>query len=119
MPNRIKYSFEALFSPEGRETVNVPKIEVNFEPANKTFIDMVQNINTSEEVVNVGDVSSAGLIVIENLDAINFVTVGLTGSYPIKLRPGRFCAFPPVGTIYALANTGTCDVRVRVFPDAS
>lgn len=117
MPNRIDIEALVEFRPEARKAVSTGKLEMSFEPDNKNYITGTQTIGTSEETLDVGDVSSSGLIVVKNLDDTNYVEIGLTGSYPIKLKPGQFCVFPPTGTIYALANSADCDVEFYVFPE--
>lgn len=118
MPNRINIKGQVEFLPEGRPLIDTGELEMDFQPDAKTYSQGIQTISSSaEETLNVGDVSSAGLIVIVNRSDTNYVEIGLTASYTIKLKPGQFCIFPPAGTIYALANTADVDVEYYVFPE--
>ena len=47
----------------------------------------------------------------KNIDATNFVEVGLTGSYTIKLLAGESAVFRADGALYAKADTAACDVE--------
>lgn len=118
MANRLEALLNVVFRPEDRKNVLTGDIEFSIKPSTKDVITGTQEIGTSEEALTVGDVSSLGLVVIKNLDETNFVEVGLTASYTIKLLPGQACLFPPAGTLYAKANTAACDVEYYVFPAA-
>lgn len=116
--NRLHIVGRAEFRPEGRKLIDTEELEYSLEASNKKFNNMVQTIDTSEEVIELGDVSNPGYIVIINLDDTNYVDVGLTSSYCIRLpKNGGFTIFPPTGTIMAKANSAKCDVEIYVFPD--
>lgn len=118
MPNRINIKSEVEFLPEGRPLIKTGELEMDFQPTDKTYAQGIQTISSSaEETLNVGDVTNIGLVVVINRSDTNYVEIGLTGSYTIKLKPGQFCVFPPAGTIYALANTADVDVEYYVFPE--
>lgn len=117
MPNKIDIKSSVEFRPENRKAVNTGEQSFSFEPSSKAYITGIQTIGTTEEALEIGDVSSAGLIWIRNKDKTNFVQIGLTASYPIKLTPGQFCLFPPdSGAIFAKADTADVDVEFYVFP---
>lgn len=117
MPNRLEAKLNVDFFPEGRKNISTGEIKSTSQPDSKNYVEGVQNIGVVEEVLNVGDVSAIGLIVIQNLSKTNFVQVGLTASYAIKIKPGKFAAFPPAGTIYAIANGAALDVQYYIFPE--
>lgn len=120
MANRLNIKARAEFRPENRKLVDSEEVEFNLEPANKRYNTGIQTIGTTEEALDVGDVSSAGYILVINLDDTNYVEVGLTGSYCIELpKNGGFAVFPPTGTIMAKANSAECDIEFYVFPDES
>ena len=70
-----------------------------------------QEIGTSEEALDVGNITTTGYIFLVNLDSTNYVEVGLTGSYPIKVPAGEGALFKANGTIYAKANSSACVVE--------
>lgn len=120
MPNRINITGAVEFRPEGRPLVKTGELEMDFQPDTKAYAQGIQTVGTVEETLNVGDVSSVGLIVVINRDDTNYVQIGLTGSYTIKLKPEQFCVLPPAAsTLYAIANTASVDVEYYVFPEDS
>lgn len=117
MPNRLSVKGEVEFLPEGRPLVKTPELEMDFQPDDKNYAEGIQSVGIAEEALNVGDVSSIGLIALINRDETNYVEVGLAGSYTIKLKPGQFAIFPPAGTIMAKANSAAVDVEYHVYPE--
>jgi hypothetical protein len=85
-----------------------------FDVAGKDYIRKSQNIGTSAEALDLGDVSTAGWFFIQNNDITNFVELldAVAGNVFMKLKPGEFacgrfgCAAPA-----AKANTAACDVE--------
>ena len=71
----------------------------------------VQAVGTSEESLDKGDVVTIGFLAVRNMDATNYVNVGVTtGVYSIKLFPGQGCVIPWNGQYtYIKANTSACD----------
>lgn len=80
----------------------------------------VQTIGTSEEALAIGDVTSVGVVFIQNLDPTNYVEVAAVPSerYSIKIKAGESYAFRAVGnTIYCKANTAPVKVAYEVFSE--
>lgn len=119
MPNRLEVELNADFRPEKRPAVTTGKVSFSFEPGSKKFVHNVQTIGTSEEAVDVGDVGTVGLVIIKNVGDTNYVEVGLTGSYTVKILPGHTAVLQPAGTLYAIANSAAVDIETYVFPAAS
>jgi len=82
----------------------------------KHCICSVQNIGTTAEQLVIGDCATLGYLFVKNLDATNYVQLGLDASVTqifAKLRPNEFCLVPAnQNAIYAKANTAACDVCV-------
>ena len=82
----------------------------------------VASIGTSHEALPMGDVSTAGWARLENLDATNYVEIGVvvTGTfYPtIKLKATEFCVVR-LGTNapYARANTAAVQLDYVILQD--
>lgn len=77
----------------------------------------VQTIGTSAETVAIsGDIGNGGYIMIKNLDATNFVTLqaGAGGDPMVKLLAGDVALFRthPSYTLYATADTASCDIEL-------
>lgn len=80
-----------------------------------------QNIGTADETLDLGDVASLGYIVLENVDATNYIEIGYTsGTYFARLKAGEICAFRAgsgLTAIHAKANTAACDLVYFLMSD--
>ena len=93
----------------------------NFTPdqSGTIFYQSIHSIGTTEESVTAfGDIGdgSEGQIIIQNLDAANYVQVGFaTGVYGIRLTANnpdaQFNAEPSV-SLFLKANTSACNVLI-------
>ena len=85
----------------------------NADVSGNAYIDNVQEIDTSEEAVQLGDIATPGFVFVHNLDSTNYVEIGAAAAeYCIKLGPGQRALFPLNGTtLFAKANTAACNVR--------
>ena len=80
----------------------------------------VQAIGTSTEQITLpADLAGVpGMIVLKNLDATNFIEIGLDSASPMtqkfaKLLPGQIIPIPPsTATLYAKADTAACNLLV-------
>lgn len=82
----------------------------------------IQEVGTSDESLDFGDVSTHGWLFLRNLDETNYVEYGPDASGMVeigKLEPGETALFRMVdGTdIKAKANTAACLVDVRCYED--
>lgn len=80
-------------------------------------LQVVQNIGTSEEAVDLSALTAARFITIKNIDDTNYVELGpdSTGIIDlIQLLPGESCGFPlkPSVTLKAQANTAPVDISI-------
>jgi hypothetical protein len=92
-----------------------------FDVAGDTPISAVQSIGTADETLSLGEISTLGYMIAKNTDATNFVEIGHTsGTYPIKLKAGEFCAFR-VGSgmtaIHAKSDTAACLLQYLLLPN--
>lgn len=119
MPNMIEVTALVEFQPVNRPVINTGNIRLAYEAANKRYVSGVQEVAATEEVLELGDIADAGLIVLINRSTTENIEVGLTGSYTILLKPGQFCIFPPnSGTIYVhAAGSATADMEYHIFPE--
>tara|TARA_Y100001938_G_C7725742_1_gene252142 strand:+ start:55 stop:417 length:363 start_codon:yes stop_codon:yes gene_type:complete len=59
-----------------------------------------------------------GMYFIKNLDSSNYVQIGLTGSYFMRLNPGESTVFRSnQAAVYAQSNNAACLIEVMVFED--
>jgi len=85
-----------------------------------TYTSGVQSVGTSEEELPQGaDLGTPGFVVVQNLDATNYVEIGhTTGVYGVKCKAGEPAVFRLDGTtLYAKANTAACLVKYTIFED--
>ena len=89
---------------------------ISVDVAGDAFTKQVQSIPTSNTALDAGAaIGTQGYIYIKNLDATNFVTVGITGSYSIKLLAKEFALFRAAAAIFALADTSACLVEYVII----
>ena len=83
-----------------------------------SFTHVVQEVGTSNELIVIGsDVATWGYVYLKNLDSTNYVEVGLTSSYSIKLKAGEVAMFRAAAALYAKAETGSSgsDLEIMVI----
>lgn len=117
MANELTARFSLSYA-NGNDNMQVPSITLQKDVAATPRVQGVQDIGTSEEALALGDVSAGGgAFYARNLDATNFVEIGLTGSYVIKLLPGEFCFLSGVSSqnLYARANTAAVKLAYALF----
>jgi hypothetical protein len=88
-----------------------------------SFVQVVQNVGTSEEAITLGDISTPGFLRVKNLDATNFVLIrhGTGGSDLVKLKPGEHCLLrlddTDASAPYIIADTAACDCEITLIAD--
>lgn len=92
----------------------------NFDVSAIPYASGAQTIGTSYEAIAIGDVATAGVAVFKNLDATNYVEIGVEVSAAFyafaKLKPGE--AYPirlASGTIFAKANTAPVSLEYTIY----
>ena len=89
---------------------------ISVDVAGDAYTKQVQSIPTSNTALDAGAaIGTQGYIYIKNLDGTNFVSVGITGSYSIKLLAGEFALFRAAAAIFALADTASCLVEYIII----
>jgi len=77
--------------------------------------DRSHSIGTSEESITFTDITTNGWVQLYNADSTNYVDWGFsTGVYGGRLEAGMRAMFylKPAATLYLLANTAACRVRI-------
>lgn len=96
---------------------------LSITPANVGAHCPIVSVGTSEEDLDVGDVgaSTQGFIVLQNLDATNYVTYGPKSSGAMvavgRLRAGEIAVWrlEPSAVLRWVANSSAVKVSVRVY----
>lgn len=117
MANEATFSGSMSFS-KGGVTTSLSRPGQTLTVTGAKISDVVQNVGTSEEAINKGDVGTPGLCMIENLDLTNYVTVRpATGAADLIKIPAGKTAGPfmlAASAPYIIANTAACNVRILI-----
>ncbi len=122
MSNEIKATI-GLTATKGELSLAIASATDNIDMTGTTYSDVGQIIGTTYEALAIGsDVGTEGWSYFKNLDATNYVEVGVEVSaafYPlIKLKPGEaaLCRLA-TGSVFARANTSSVKMRHLVIED--
>ena len=116
MANEISIVVSMTFRKGGAEAQRAETISVDV--AGDAFSHEIQEIGTADEALVEGAaLGTPGYVFIKNLDSTNFVEVGLTSSYTIKLKAGEVALFRADGAIFAKADTSACNVEYWIIED--
>lgn len=116
MANEITASGVLLVN-NGIVADGVELFSIRAAQSGKRVSKIAQNVGTSEETLDFGDIASPGWYLIKNLDPTNYVQIGpATTVYQDKLLPGTFTmGYLSSSTLYAKANTAACNVLIFVL----
>ncbi len=123
MANEIKLTTKITFDKGSVAGVKRDETDKSFDVSGSKYSQTVQNVNTSEEAIALGDivVANLGYCHIKNLDATNFISIrpGTGLADMLKLKPSESCLFrwEPGITPFWIADTGTCDVEILIIED--
>jgi len=123
MSNEIKIRLSATLDNGSLHDSVTGLGQVNVDQANPGRGGHLQTIGTSEEDIDLGDISVAGYCFLRNTDAMNFVTYGpKSGGSMVdfgKLKPGEpaFLRLAPSLIIRAQADTAAVKLDVKVWED--
>ena len=120
MANEITLSASLAFAKGTIASITRSVSSLSRDVAGSKVIVNVQNINTSEEAIQIGDAGAGGYMFLKNLDATNYVQIKPgTGDDPlIRLKPGDIALFrldDSASAPYAQANTAACDLEVMLI----
>ena len=114
MANELSITAKLNFSKGGAKVTKAESVSIDV--TGDAFSHEIQSIPTSNTALVEGAaVGTPGYYWIKNLDSTNYVTIGLTGSYAIKLLAGEVALFRAAGAIFALADTAACLVEYVVI----
>jgi len=114
MAGELAISAKIIFNKGGASARMSEGISVDV--TGDAYTKQTQSIPTSNTALDDGvAVGTQGYIFIKNLDSTNFVTVGITGSYSIKLLAGDIALFRAAAAIFALADTASVDVEYVII----
>ena len=85
----------------------------------ESILQTTQQVTTGNEALDMAnaELGTPGYVFLKNLDPTNFVRIGLTSSYTIKLKPGEFCLFRAAADLYGSFDTAAGYLEIIVFED--
>ena len=119
MANEITVTTKLSFT-KGGTTTSLEVSNLKVDVSGSRFIHNRQEIGTSEEAIDVGDLASVGYMLLVNRDATNFVEVraGTGVADTIKLKPGESSLIRLVATApFAIADTAAVELEYLLIED--
>ena len=120
MANEIKYSAR-LSVTNGNDEQDMRR-SGNIDQSAQGSVFSVQNIGTTYEAISTGDISTAGLCMLQNLDGTNYVEVGTDAGADLepflRMNAGEIAGPFRVGgsvAMYAKANTAAVNIKVLLL----
>jgi hypothetical protein len=117
MANELTLSASIKFA-KGSISVSEGKSGVQLDVAGDDFVTKTQNIGTSEEPLNLGDISTPGYVLMRNTDATNFVSVrsGSGAANLIKIPAGGIALFMcEASAPHVIANTAAVKIEYTMI----
>jgi len=120
----LKITFNYNPSTAGEVSVNPAEFSGTFDvTASSAVTTGIQAIGTSEETLNLGDVSDPGYLMIKNLDSTNFVQFNVDATptqYTGALKAGEFACLrlgDTASALYLKADTASCNIQYWLLSD--
>lgn len=98
---------------KGATNVSFAKSGIQVDVSGTGFAFKSQNVGTSEEALDIGDVTTPGYILIYNNDSTNYVEVrgGSGETDVVKVRAGKLALFELATTTpYVIADTASVEI---------
>jgi hypothetical protein len=117
MANELTLSASIKFV-KGSVSVSQGKSGVQLDVAGDDFVTKTQNVGTSEEALNLGDLSTPGYVLVRNLDTTNFVSVrsGTAAANLIKIPAGGIALFMcEAAAPFVIANTAAVKIEYTMI----
>lgn len=114
MANEISVAGQLIYEDSEGTSEYLQLAEKLLTITTKKYVKHKQNIGTSEEALDKGELAAIGWMIFKNLDATNFVELrSATGAANdvIKVPPASFALFhwgSDVTAPFAIANTAAC-----------
>ncbi len=121
MANEATVSVSLAFA-KGDVSTSLAFTDLQFDVSGSKITHVVQNIQiTTEEALDIGDITTSGFMIVRNLDDTNFVTMnGATGlaTQCVKLKAGECALFRHAGTApVAVSDTAACNIEFLLIED--
>ena len=78
----VRVKTDIYYVPDAGKPVHENPDAVTITMTGTDYMQSTQLIGTSDEAITMEEIGTLGWVMIENLDATNFLDIGLTGSMP-------------------------------------
>ena len=120
MANELKIT-TALRFVKGTINFDIAESDQYVDVSGDHSIYRTQEIGTSAETLDIGEITTVGWAFFRNLDNTNYVDIGYDDSgfkNLIRLKAGKYCIFRLAqNTPYAKANTANIDLEYILIED--
>lgn len=124
MANELTINIRVEYSKSGTEITwpDAAKQTHTITVTGTRFLHNRQAIGTSEEAIDLGDLSTGGWFFGVNRDATNYLEIraGTALTDLVKLKAGEVCMFrisADASAPFAIANTAACDLEYWLLND--
>lgn len=124
MANELVLNLRAVFTKSG-ESITFPDTnaqEIEITVSGTRYLVNRQSVGTSEEALELGDLSTGGYLIGVNRDATNYMEIrsGTGATDLVKLKAGEVCCFRVSGDAaapYVIANTAAVEFAYVLLSD--
>lgn len=114
----LTINFDLLWERTNYKPIKIPASSRTFATTGGNAIQIPQTIQTTDTPLNLGDVTTGGITILENIDTgINItIKLGLGGNILSILGPSQFAIlFGNVTNLYGAAASGTPKLMVTAI----
>lgn len=120
MADEITYSASLSYTKGNVVAFSRAITGLGIDVSGSRFIHHTQQIGTSEEAIDIGELASLGVAVFKNLDASNFIQLktATSGTLMVKLLPGEMWPFrfgSGITAPFAIADTAACYMEYVIW----
>lgn len=123
MADELTLSIRATLSKSGSEITFPPASAqaLTIDVSGSRWLHNRQEIGTSEEALELGDISTGGYLIAINRDATNYLELrsGTGGTDLVRINAGEIACFrvsSDATAPYAIANTSACVLEYLLLP---
>lgn len=116
MANEITLSASLAYEDSESADIALSKLALSVTVSTKKFAHVKMNVGTTEEALDLGEITSLGYCLMINRDSTNFVELraATAGTRIIKLKAGEAALFrfgSGVTAPYIIADTAACQIE--------
>lgn len=126
MSNEITVSASLTFTKAGIDPINRVNITAGGDVLSQKssgiiYVNRVQNIGTSAEVIGIGDIAEIGWCWMKNIGSTGIIAIrnGSGGADVVEMEAGEMALFraKSAASLFAIASAGTIDLEYFFIDD--